>query len=154
MVSRPTVFPRWATNDVIDPTTNINNVVEPPESKKNVGWNLFESPARQLFNWLGRVTYQWIVYLDDKVTNGSNTTDGTGAVLVNQEDVLVTLTAIDSTTPANFLTAVGYRGSSSPVFNVIDSNVLTLGSASSDGSQAILGGNANDIIINVKMEKI
>ena len=64
MVDRPEKMPRWATEDRFSEITNNNNVVEPTESKKNVGWDPFEPPARNYFNWLGRLTYQWIEYLD------------------------------------------------------------------------------------------
>ncbi len=65
MAVKHTIKPRWATNDVVDPTSSLNNVIEPAEGKKDIGWNYLEKPARQYFNWLGRQTNQWIDYLDD-----------------------------------------------------------------------------------------
>jgi len=62
-----TTLPRWATDDVIDGTSGLNNVIEPSEAKKDVGWNYLEKPARQYFNWLGRQTNQWFNYLDEAV---------------------------------------------------------------------------------------
>lgn len=67
MAVKHTVLPRWATNDVIDPTTLLNNVIEPAEAKKDIGWNYIEKPSRQYFNWLGRQTNQWLDYLNDSV---------------------------------------------------------------------------------------
>lgn len=65
MAVKHTTLPRWATNDVVDPTSLLNNVLEPAEGKKDIGWNYLEKPARQYYNWLGRQTNQWLDYLDE-----------------------------------------------------------------------------------------
>ena len=56
-------FPRWATEDQIDPISGQNNVVEPPTTKKDNGWARKEIPPRQWFNWLGRKTYEVFEFL-------------------------------------------------------------------------------------------
>lgn len=57
-------FPRWASENIVNPTNRENNVYEPSEQKKNLGWDLNEIPPRQYFNWLGRQTYESLNYLD------------------------------------------------------------------------------------------
>lgn len=66
MTSRPDKFPRWATNDVVDATTGQNNVVEPPESRKDNGWAFQEKPPRNWVNWLWRTTHSWLNFLDER----------------------------------------------------------------------------------------
>ncbi len=56
-MARPSKLPRWAD---LDPGTN---VVEPPETKKNVGWVKQEKPPARFFNWLFYKIYQWISWL-------------------------------------------------------------------------------------------
>lgn len=154
MVDRPTVLPRWATSTTTSSETGVSNWVEPPESKKNVGWNFGEPPARQFFNWKGRMTYEWLRYLDDETTFKQITTDGMGRVtinnvshtLFNKENSLIILFAVDKVTPANYLFAIGYRGEGAPSLNIISNNVLALGGSDTDGAQVISGGNAEDII--------
>lgn len=64
LLPRPTdATPRWASNDVVDLTTGISNTIEPPEEKKDAGWNRNEPPPRQWFNWFMRGTGQWLAYL-------------------------------------------------------------------------------------------
>lgn len=64
---RPAKFPEFARNDVADPTSSVNNVVEPSEAKKDLGHGpLGEFPPRQYMNWLHRLTYKWLKYLDEK----------------------------------------------------------------------------------------
>ena len=64
---RPTVFPEFASQDLNNGTGGAPNVVEPSESKKDSGWNEGERPPRETFNWLHRITNDWIVYLDEQV---------------------------------------------------------------------------------------
>lgn len=59
-MARPTEYPDWATTDVVDGTSGQNNVVAPSSAKQLVGWNRREKPPRQWFNWMGRLTGQWI----------------------------------------------------------------------------------------------
>ncbi len=70
---RPDQYPRFAEFNQVDPITKQNNVVEPTDAKKNYGWGYRDKGARQYFNYLHRLTYQWIVYLDSTVA-GYNTT--------------------------------------------------------------------------------
>lgn len=64
---RPDKYPDWAINDVVNPISGQNNVIEPPQAKKNNGWDYRDKGARNWFNWLGRYTANWIKYLDAPV---------------------------------------------------------------------------------------
>lgn len=67
-MAKPTKYPRWATNDVVDPTSSQNNVVEPGESKKDLGFGPSgEFPLRQHFNWLFRLIHNWIKWFDEQI---------------------------------------------------------------------------------------
>ena len=58
-------FPRWATEDQVDPISGQLNVVEPPEERKDSGWDRHEVPPRQWWNWLHRKTFEWLQFLDE-----------------------------------------------------------------------------------------
>ncbi len=55
--------PRWATVTRVDPVSGVSNVIEPPEEKKDAGWNRAEPPPRQWFNWFMRDAGTWLGYL-------------------------------------------------------------------------------------------
>lgn len=59
-VSKPTKVPRWATSGGALNT-------EPSEGKKDVGWVVEEPPADTM-NWLQKLTYDWVLWLQD-ITN-------------------------------------------------------------------------------------
>lgn len=65
-MARPTVLPRFATNDLNNGTAGAPNVVEPITAKKDSGWNEGERPPRETFNWLHRITHDWIKYFDEE----------------------------------------------------------------------------------------
>lgn len=66
-MAKPTVLPEFATQDLIDPTSGQNNVVEPNQALKDNGWNPFRvRPIRNVMNWLHRHTYTWLKYLDEE----------------------------------------------------------------------------------------
>lgn len=142
MISKPSQYPRWASNDVISPVTGVNNVINPPESKKNVGWLDGEPPARNYFNWLHRTTNEWVEYFD----NRDKTLDGQGIQAFSQNSLCV-LYAVTKTNPSQFIYALGFRSTGAPVLNVIASNGLSIGSTSSDGSVSISGAPSSDIIL-------
>lgn len=75
---RPDKYPRYASTDVVDPTSSVNNVVEPSEAKKDLGHGpLGEFPPRQYQNWFMRMVWKWAKYLD-----GEQTTHGVFAVKI------------------------------------------------------------------------
>ena len=147
MVAKPSQLPEWASSNVVDPVSGQNNVLEPPPEKKTNGWNRLEKPARNWFNWLGRVTHDWLAWLDQQ-EDQSKVTDGDGVGLFLDDGALITLYAVDSVTPANYVVAMGYKGAgAAPSLNVIDSNTLTLGTGTISGNQPISGGTAGNIIV-------
>lgn len=152
-IPRPSVFARWADQEVVDPVTNAPNVVEPTESHKNVGWMAFEPPARNYFNWIHNTSYKWDLYFDYLLNTMEKITDGTGVELFSVQNCIIQLYAVDTTTPANYIFAIGFKGTTSHDLNVIDNNVLTLGSQSADGTQAISGGTAGNILVLGKSRK-
>ena len=73
MTARPSLFPDWALLDQVDPTSEQNNVIEPPAAWKNYGWTYQEKPARNYVNWLGRYVANWLHYLAERVTGDEST---------------------------------------------------------------------------------
>lgn len=74
--TKPTDYPEWASTDLVDGTSGQNNVVEPPEAFKDSGFNRNQKPPRQWVNWLGRLTYQWIEWLDFRVEQVNTANSG------------------------------------------------------------------------------
>ena len=74
-MAKPSKIPEWAINDVVNPTSGQNNVVEPSGAIKNLGWDFKEKPPRQYFNWLQRYNYLWCKWVDDNCDQGTKTTD-------------------------------------------------------------------------------
>jgi hypothetical protein len=67
------IYPDFAVNtdgsnhDVVDPTSGKNNVIMPSSSLQLTGWLYKQKPPRNTFNWLHRLTTQWIRWLYGKV---------------------------------------------------------------------------------------
>lgn len=148
MATKPTIIPEWATDDVNIINAQgepIPNVLTPPDAAIQSGW-VDRFPRKQWFNWLGRYVGDWVKYLkerDEQIT----TSDGNGSSLFIVDDSLITLHAVDIITPANYIYAVGFKGSgSAPVLNVISNNVLTLGTGTISGDQPISGGTPANVI--------
>lgn len=143
----PGVVPNWAMNNVVDPISGQPNVVTPPIEKQDNGWAFGEFPPRQWFNWLGRNTAERLQGLSD-LADLNITTNGNGVGLFPTDDAMITIMAIDKTTPARYLFALGYKAAGvAPVFNVIDSATLTLGVGTITGDQPISGGTAANIVV-------
>lgn len=67
MAVKPTTVPRWASNDIIDPTSGVNNVIEPSEAKKDLGHGpKGEFAPRQYQNWFMRWVYRWLKLVDER----------------------------------------------------------------------------------------
>lgn len=148
MVDKPTKLPRWAENNVEDPISGQNNVLEPPEEKKDSGWARLEFPPRQWFNWLSRKTWEWLAWLKQQEEQAV-VTDGDGVGLFPTDGALITLYAVD-TSNNNVMYAIGHKQSSTnPTLEIIYStgSTLGLGTATPTGNQAISGGTAGDIIV-------
>lgn len=142
MVSKPTILPQWATDDVQDPISQQYNVVEPPLEKKTDGWFFREKPNRQWWNWLHRQAYLWLQWLDQQESQNV-TTGAAGVGLFPIDDALITITAVDLDDSTSFLTATGIKtAGNAPAFAAgsIQSNNLSLGTGLANGTQAITGG--------------
>jgi hypothetical protein len=62
---KPGSIPRWATNNVVDGTSGINNKVAPTSGQQDSGFvPLNVKPSRQHINWLLNLTGLWITYFD------------------------------------------------------------------------------------------
>lgn len=66
MATKPSDYPKWASLDQTDPVSGQNNVLTPPPQKQLYGWDRLEFPPRNWFNWLGRLTYEWITWFDQQ----------------------------------------------------------------------------------------
>ncbi len=62
-MSRPTQIPRWSS----DPGPGLPGSIEPPNGKKDDGFENGEEPAAGHFNWLFHVLCGWAGYLSDAV---------------------------------------------------------------------------------------
>lgn len=67
---KPSTLPKFAEQDIIDPTSGQLNVEEPDDLHKDYGWSFKEKPPRQFFNWLHRCTYTWLKWIDDTTLEG------------------------------------------------------------------------------------
>lgn len=63
MADKPDKFPDWATEEQADPVSGQLNRVEPPEFRKETGWQRREIPPRQWFNWQAWLTGKWIRWI-------------------------------------------------------------------------------------------
>jgi hypothetical protein len=145
-VPMPTQLAAWATTSYVDPVSGAPNIIEPSQSHMATGWVYQEPPARNFFNWWMNTSYNTDLFFMYRLTTMMIVTDGNGSQIFNIPNAIITLSAVDKTTPANFLFAIGWRGTVSHTLNVIASNVLTLGAQAADGSQAISGGTASNIV--------
>lgn len=150
-VTIPDKLPQWATTYKFSSVTNNPNVVEPTDSKKRVGFDAFEPPARNWFNWLFLKNYEWHNYWNYRLNTLEQRSDGNGANVFSEQNTLIYLYAVDKTTPTRFIHAVGWKGTTSHTLNVIDSDTLTLGSQDANGTQAISGATASNVVMYAKM---
>lgn len=59
MATRPTAFPRWA--------TDANRTLEPSSGEKDTGWEVRKKPPARKMNWLQYLAYLWALYHDDEI---------------------------------------------------------------------------------------
>jgi len=67
--SRPTVFPELATDDVYNGLLGAINVQEPPTGIKTDGYDYGAKLPREFHNWYGRITNNWLLYTDERITD-------------------------------------------------------------------------------------
>jgi len=107
MVAKPSDLPQWATSNIVDPVSGQNNVLEPPPEKKTDGWNRLEKPARNWFNWLGRLTYNWLNWFNQQESQ-ARVVETTGVIADVVTGGMCVIYAIDTDTPANFYHGIAY----------------------------------------------
>jgi hypothetical protein len=151
LLTPPSELPQWASQDQLDPVSLQNNVLVPPPVMKNFGWYRKQFPPRQWFNWLGRLTYQWIAYLSQQASQ-QVVTDGTG--VTPAFDVvhggLGVLWVVDTAVAGNFYNGMAYIPPSpgSPItLNTINSSTLTVSTVSVSGSVVVSGGTGPYLVV-------
>jgi len=75
-MSKPTTLPEFAKLDQVDPVSLQPNVEVPPDVLKDYGWIFKQKPPRQYFNWLHRLTYEWLKWFDDDNSGSAPVTLG------------------------------------------------------------------------------
>lgn len=79
-MSRPLVEPAFSTSGA--------NVVEPSSGKKATGWLDNEIPPSEYFNWIHKISYDWIHYFASIIPDGAvplkSSTDADALSLVNK----------------------------------------------------------------------
>lgn len=71
MADKPDKFPDWALEEEVDPVSGQLNRVEPPEFRKETGWQRREIPPRQWFNWQAWLTGKWIRWIEDRISDAT-----------------------------------------------------------------------------------
>lgn len=90
MVTRPTIYPKWADQDQVDPVSGQLNATEPPAQRADSGWARREIPPRQWMNWLHRWTYRWLLWFEQETDRNTaalngNTSAPTPEVLMRRD---------------------------------------------------------------------
>lgn len=115
------------------------NVLQPPDSTLGNGFIPEQSGVRgqplvaQWINWLFRQSFRLI--------NRDKVSDATGAGLFPYANSAIRLEAVDMDDVNKYIVAIGYKGASGVhVLKVVSSATLTLGTATVNGDQPIVGG--------------
>ncbi len=88
---KPTTgLPEWALADQVNPTSSQNNVIAPGATHKNFGWDFKEKPPRQFFNWLGRLTHEWLAFLQEEQQTSTAISTISPFTLLDETDTPVT----------------------------------------------------------------
>lgn len=154
MAVKPTVFPQFAVSDLNNGTAGAPNVVEPIAGKKLTGWNEGERPPRETFNWLHRITNDWIEWFDQELgsaagpefAHNATTTVGlnfgydAGQVVVDGSRTTVVAGTI--LLLANFVQYVGYEISTNTIVTGIsqfqDPDIVPLHRVTTDATDVTL----------------
>lgn len=115
------------------------NVLQPPDSTIANGFIPEQAATRgqplpaQWLNWLFRQAFRLI--------NRDKVSDATGAGLFQYANSAIRLEAVDMADVNKYIVAIGYKGASGAhVLKVVSSATLTLGTATVNGDQPIVGG--------------
>lgn len=164
---RPTVLPKWADSDQVEPISGQNNVNTPPDELQNVGWLYKEFPPRQWFNWLGRYTYRWLAYLSQQESQAKvkEANAGNGYTVgvfdftsLPPQGAMITLNVVDEGAGggANFYSGIGYAPNPiAPVtLNPLTPSNLTVTVVSILGEVTVSGGSGGPYIVYGQMKTI
>ena len=143
-MSVPPDLPMWAVDDQIDPVSLSNNVLPPPPELQQYGWVRSQFPPRNFFNWLGRQTYECLLYLFDKDALIVSSV-GAGAQTLFNTTVggMYKLSVVDQGNPANFYEGVGWSAPApgAPVtLTDITTSPLSVSTISTSGVVTVSGG--------------
>lgn len=120
-MARPALFPDFALNNLNNPGPN---VIEPSIELKNSGWLNGQKPPREYFNWLHRLTNDWLKYLDEQ-----------------QQDILTNFVA-SSITNDSALSGTTVKDALDGMQS-LKSNIITI-----DVLQDFFHPNPDDVVIN------
>lgn len=124
---KPSNLARWM-NDAN--AANSAMLVEPPEGKKDVGWQVAEKPPAQFMNWWSRQVYKWVEWLNDLAHQAVVWTN----VHTFQKGVVVT----------NSSTAVGLHATGGAARSGVEAHA---GTGDADGLKAYGSGSGNGAFI-------
>lgn len=68
-MAKPAQLPEWGTDQ--------SNEVEPTAGQKTTGWTPNQTAVSSYFNWLLRIIYEWLAYLNAGALEGNHSIDGT-----------------------------------------------------------------------------
>ena len=160
MVTKPTDIPFWAVQDQTDPVSGQNNVLVPPPEKQQYGWNRLEFPPRNWFNWLARLTYQWIQWFDQQESMTRTLLQTNYAIPVNVVDVvnggMALINAVDQGNSANFFAGMAYipPGMGSPAtVRIINSSSLIATTIDTSGGINFTGAGVN-VLVTCQMGRV
>lgn len=115
------------------------NVLQPPDATIGNGFIPEQAATRgqplpaQWLNWLFRQAFRLI--------NRDKVSDATGSGLFPYANSAIRLEAVDMDDVNKYIVAIGYKGASGAhVLKVVSSATLTLGTATVNGDQPIVGG--------------
>ena len=112
---KPILLPKWA----IGPTAI---KTAPTTSQEDVGYNAGDLPTHAEFNFLFELIYEWIVFIDDDLADGS--TNNTNAIAsVKKTFVYIDLTTYDAITGPTLNDTINRK--SSNLKEIIDTSVDT-----------------------------
>jgi len=94
-IPQPDKLPEWASVPQNDPNKPVPNIVEPPASKKQLGWIFEEFPPSNWFNWILTKSYEWLKYFKDQRVNVAPIFGIDTSVTPNEVDVTL-VPAIDN----------------------------------------------------------
>lgn len=115
------------------------NVSQPPDSTIASGFIPEQAATRgqplpaQWANWLFRTLFRYV--------NRDKVSDATGTALFPYANSAIRLEAVDMADVNKYIVAIGYKGATGiHSLKVVSSASLTLGTATLDGNQPIVGG--------------